>query len=76
MVDDVLGIQNCLAKSQQQNTVVNTFMKLEKLTLSKTKCHKLHIGNNVSLCPDMIVHGEAIKNSKIPHTGDTESLDR
>ena len=64
MVDDVLGLQNCLAKSKQLNTVVNTFMELEKLTLSKTKCHKLHIGSNESICPDMIVHGEAVKNSK------------
>ena len=64
MVDDVLGLQNCLAKSKQLNTVVNTFMELEKLTLSKTKCHKLHIGSNESIYPDMIVHGEAVRNSK------------
>jgi hypothetical protein len=65
MVDDVLGLQNCLSQSKQLNTVVNTFMELEKLTLSKTKCHKLHLGNNISLCPDMLVHGEAVKNSKM-----------
>ena len=65
MVDDILGLQNCLAQSKQLNTVVNTFMELEKLTLSKTKCHKLHIGQNISLCPDLIVHGEAVKNSKV-----------
>ena len=57
MVDDVLSVQTC-AKSQHVNTVINTFMDLEKLTLSKTKCHKLHMGNNVRQCPDMKVHGE------------------
>ena len=46
MVDDVLGRQNCLAKSKWLNTIVNTFMELEKLTLDKTKWHKLHIGSN------------------------------
>ena len=63
MVDDVLAVQKC-SESTKLNTVVNTFMELEKLSLSKTKCHKLHIGKNQVNCPDMIVHGEAIKNSK------------
>ena len=44
MVDDILAVQKCSPQSVQVNTVVNTFMELEKLTLSKTKCHNLHIG--------------------------------
>ena len=63
MVDDVLALQTC-AKSQQLNTVINTFMELEKLTLSKTKCHKLHMGNNLRQCSDMKVHGEVVKNTR------------
>ena len=46
MVDDVLAVQNCSQKSKQLNTVINTFMECEKLTLSKTKCHKIHIQKN------------------------------
>ena len=63
MVDDVLPVQKC-SNSQKLSTVINTFMELEKLTLSKTKCHKLHIGRNQINCADMKVHGEAIKNTK------------
>ena len=64
MVDDVLGLQNCVAKSRKLNIVVNTFVELEKLNLSQTKCHKLHMGSNENNCPDMLVHGEGVKNYK------------
>ena len=37
MVDDVLGIQKCSPQSANLNTVINTFMENEKLTLSKKK---------------------------------------
>ena len=63
MVDDVLAVQTC-NKSQQLNTVINTFMELEKLTLSKTKCHKLYMAKNERQCQDMKVHGESVKNTK------------
>ena len=64
MVDDILGIQKCSPKSLQLNTTVNTFMELEKLTLSKSKCHKIHIGRANKDCPDLKVHGETMKDSK------------
>ena len=63
MVDDILTLQTC-SKANTLNTVVNTFMELEKLTLSKSKCHKLHLGNKVRQCNDMKVHGETVQNSK------------
>ena len=69
MVDDVLSVQTC-AKSQHVYTVINTFIDLEKLSLSKTKCHKLHMGNNVRQCPDMKINGEAVKKiQKVKNTG-------
>ena len=64
MVDNVLCVQNCSEKSQFMNTTVNTFMELEKLTLSKTKCHKLHIGKHHRECPELFVHGEVMEESK------------
>ena len=39
-------------------------MELEKLTLSKTKCHKLHIGKHHKECSDLFVHGEIMSESK------------
>ena len=64
MVDDVLGIQKCSPKSLHLNTTVNTFMELEKLNLSKSKCHKIHIGKENKLCPELKVHGSTMAESK------------
>ena len=64
MVDDVLAVQKCSVKSKQLNTVINTFMECEKLTLSKTKCHKIHIGKTSKNCQDLKVHEAEMKESK------------
>ena len=64
MVDDILGIQKCSKKSTRMNNVINTFMDLEKLKLSKKKCHNVHIGKQRNKCPDLKVHGEKMHNSK------------
>ena len=64
MVDDVLAVQNCSERSQRMNTTINTFMELEKLTLSKKKCHKIHIGKHHRECPDLYVHGAIMAESK------------
>ena len=56
MVDDILGIVKCSPQSKQLNTVVNTFMESEKLTLSQKKCHKVHIGKEDRNCCDLKVH--------------------
>ena len=45
MVDDVMVIQKCSSDSVRMNAVVNAFVEAKKLTLNKTKCHKLHIQN-------------------------------
>ena len=64
MVDDVLGIQKCSRKSQRHNGVINTFIELEKLTLSEKKCHNVNVGKSKDECPDLKVHGKRMKNSK------------
>ena len=46
MVDDVLGIQKCSSKSRKLNNAINTFIELEKLTLSQKKCHNVHVGKD------------------------------
>ena len=51
MVDDILAIQKCSPQSVQLNSVIRTFMELEKLTLSKTKCHKIHTRQSNRNCP-------------------------
>ena len=46
------------------NTMVNTFMDLEKLTLSQSKCHNIHIGKQNSKCPALKVNGKEVENSE------------
>ena len=65
MVDDVLAIQKCSDKSLMMNKTINTFIDLEKLSLSKTKCHNIHIGNQQTECPELKVHGKQMSNSKV-----------
>ena len=63
MVDDIMAIQKCSTKSLKINTAINTFIELEKLTLSKTKCHNVHIGKQSKECPNLKVHGDAMGQS-------------
>ena len=71
MVDDVLSVQKCSERSQHMNTTINTFMDLEKLTLSKKKCHKIHVGKHHKECGELLVHGETMSESKsVKYLGD------
>ena len=63
MVDDILGIQKCSSKSLKLNTTINTFVELEKLTLSKKKCHNIHIGAESVQCPALTIHGSKMSSS-------------
>ena len=60
MVDDIIAVQKYSPQSVQINTVVNSFMDLEKLTLSKTKCHKLHTGKPSRNCKQLKVHDQVM----------------
>ena len=64
MVDDILGVQKCSPQSVHLNTVINTFMEHQKLTLSKNKCHNIHIGSKANTCRNLRVHKSRMKESK------------
>ena len=71
MVDDILGIQQCSRKSLNLNTVINTFIDVEKLKLSSAKCHNVHIGRDVSACHTLKVHGSPMaENRQEKYLGD------
>jgi hypothetical protein len=63
MVDDILGIGLCGNKSIALNTFINTHIEMKRLkfhtpnTTGKSKCHKLHVGEMNTLCPELLVHG-------------------
>ena len=62
-VDDLNGIARCGLESIALNTFITTQIELKKLKFhvpdekGKTKCHKIHIGKNHSMCPTLTVHG-------------------
>ena len=63
MVDDVMSIQKC-SESANINTTINAFMEMKKLTLSKKKCNRIHIGKGNEKCQELKIHETIMKNSE------------
>ena len=63
MVDDLLAVAPCSIKSVSVNVFINTQIEMKKLEFhtadknGKSKCHKMHVGKENMLCPDLKVHG-------------------
>ena len=63
MVDDLLAVAPCSIQSVAVNVFINTQIEMKKLEFhtrdsnGKSKCHKMHIGKENFLCPDLKVHG-------------------
>ena len=65
MVDDVIMPNKCGNNVIVNNTTVNTFTKLKKLSLSEAKCSRLHIGKfKCDQCPKIQVNGANIKETQ------------
>ena len=76
MVDDVININKCLNKTVVSNSIINTFIKTNELTLAHTKCSKIHIGKKCKKCPVLNVHEEQMKESQAEtYLGDIISED-
>ena len=59
MVDDILSIQKCSSKALEANAVINAFVESKKLTLSSSKCKRIHVSRKKESndnCPDLKVH--------------------
>ena len=73
MVDDVMVLAKCSSlQSVQSNSVVNSFMNIKKLSLSKEKCHIVHIGKEkVGECSKLKVQdSQMLQESKVKYLGD------
>ena len=70
MVDGVLTVTKT-ENAEVVNDVVNNFIEHTRLKLSKTKCHRIHIGQGHNNCPPLKVHGEDIfESDKEKYLGD------
>ena len=67
MIDDTLSISKCGITSVQKNSVINSFIDTQRLTLSRDKSVVLHIGNSKKCnnpCPKMKVRDHVMKSTK------------
>ena len=62
MVDDILSLQKC-SESNKINAAINAFIELKKLTLSHSKCNRIHIGKKLDTCPELKIHETKMNNS-------------
>ena len=58
MIDDIADVQKCGLNAVKSNAVVNSFIEHKKLTLSGSKCHKIHCGKKNSFCTTLKVHND------------------
>ena len=74
MIDDVLKIHKCSSDSVNSNAFINAFIESKKLTMGKSKCHRLHISKSKEKsfnCPLLKVHEDDMENSsKEKYLGD------
>ena len=61
MVDDLVLISNCGVGSVLMNGFINCKTNTKKLQFGVEKCHKMHIGGNKNVCPDLWIDGWELK---------------
>ena len=59
MIDDLASIQKC-QDGPLTNAVANSMIELNKLTFSKSKCSRIHIGMGGTSCPELKVHDSSM----------------
>ena len=55
MVDDLVAVSNCGMESVKTNGFLNAKTNVKKLQFGGDKCHKMHVGKENHLCPDLYV---------------------
>ena len=77
MVDDTLAFAECGVPSIQKNSVINSFIETQRLTLSSSKSVVLHIGKQSKCkqqCPTLRVHNSVMKTAdSVRYLGDIVS---
>ena len=82
MVDDLLAVSRCGHQSVSMNAYLTAQCELKKLKFhtpdaqGKTKCHQLHVGKKMDMCPELKIHGykmERVSHDK--YLGDILSTD-
>ena len=61
MIDDLISVSKCGIESVKTNTFLNAKSSLKKLQFGMSKCHKLHVGQHKSTCPDLYLDEWRVK---------------
>ena len=69
LIDDIIAISKCGNKSAKINGFLNAQVNSKKLQLGVKKCHKIHVGKNHSICPDLQIDNWNLKPSTLPRSG-------
>ena len=70
-VDDALSVTECGPDSVKMNAYMTSKVDTKKLELGQNKCFKMHIGNNASSCPTLMIDGqEMVSTNKEKYLGD------
>jgi hypothetical protein len=76
MVDDNLAIAKCGINSLKKNAVINSFIEMQRLTLSEEKSVVMHISRKKckKICPELKVHKSIMKRvDTVRYLGDVVS---
>ena len=55
MVDDIITVSRCGKDTVKMCSYLNTQTNIKKLQFGTNKCHKMHIGKDRSICPDLFI---------------------
>ena len=70
-IDDAISVTECGPNSVKMNAYMQSKVDTKKLELGHSKCFKMHIGKNQSICPDLKIHDqEVLCSSKEKYLGD------
>lgn len=72
MVDDTLAINDCGTSSIKKNSIINSFIETQRLTLSHEKSVVFHVGKKCKhFCPKLKVHDKDMKSAdSVRYLGD------
>ena len=64
MVDDLLCISSYGIQSVMMNSYIKSKSIIKKLQFGESKCHRIHVGGEQSICPSLSVDRWKVKNTE------------
>ena len=75
MVDDIIAVSKCGSDTVETNAFLNAKTNVKKLQYGETKCVKMHVGSDKTVCPDLNIDTWKVKSVKNHETNKYEISD-